>query len=187
MNSGSWGNGDNLDTRILCDDGNWIPGFWIPGKLDTRKFCVASNSTCLSWFPYTTDTTGCREFYSAECPPNNIRTVIAVRNPCFGPEDCPGYDPNTHLKLYCDLATFTCKPLEVCEVPTDCDNGWCCDIITGARDCKAKGTILSYEGKSWLCDPPGGFISLAKENKKKLTRKLNLFDLLINPFYLLIR
>jgi len=60
--------------------------------------------------------------------------------------------------------------------------------MTGAKNCTAKGTILSYGGKSWLCDPPEGFISLTKENEEKtVAKKFNLFDLLINPFYLFIK
>jgi len=118
-----------------------------------------------------------------------VFAVITIRNPCFSNADCPGYDPNTHLKLYCDPITHTCKPIPFCTEPVDCADGWCCYSwdIEGDGSCKPKGTIVSYEGKSWLCDPPEGFISLTKENTIKSAKKLSLFDLLINLFYLLIR
>jgi hypothetical protein len=90
--------------------------------------------------------------------------------------------------MYCDTYTRTCKPIPSCSLPGDCDNGWCCDTITGARDCKAKGTILSAGGKSWLCDPPEGFVSLSNENiNTQANKKLTLLDLLINPFYYFLK
>lgn len=100
---------------------------------------------------------------------------------CCGPDDCPGYDPNTHLKLICDSNTHTCIPKGTCEGGDDCERGWCCDTVTAAKDCKAKGTILSYEGKSYLCDPPEGFVE-AKNKAEKSTKSLSLLDMIINFF-----
>jgi hypothetical protein len=72
---------------------------------------------------------------------------------CQSDSDCPSYNPTNHLKMYCDPNTHTCKTIRSCSSNDQCDNGWCCDTITGARDCKARGTTLSSGGKSYLCDP----------------------------------
>jgi len=88
-----------------------------------------------------------------------------VKNPntgvicCQRDSDCPAYDPNTHLKTYCDSDTHTCKTIPSCSSSDQCESGWCCDIISGAKNCKAQGTILSYGGKSYICDPPEGFVN----------------------------
>jgi hypothetical protein len=82
-----------------------------------------------------------------------------VKNPntgvicCQSNSDCPAYDPNTHLKMYCDPDTHTCQTIKSCADNTECEDNWCCDTITGARNCKARGTTLSSGGKSYLCDP----------------------------------
>ena len=68
-----------------------------------------------------------------------------------------------------------------CNVPADCEPGWCCDTVTGVKDCKANSTILSYEGKSYLCDPPEGFVE-AKNKAEKSTKSLSLLDMIINFF-----
>jgi hypothetical protein len=58
------------------------------------------------------------------------------------------------LKMYCDPETHTCKTIAGCQRNDQCDNGWCCDTISGARDCKGRGTITSYGGKSYICVSP---------------------------------
>jgi hypothetical protein len=35
-------------------------------------------------------------------------------NFCCSDSDCSGYDPNAHLKMYCDTNTHTCKTIEKC-------------------------------------------------------------------------
>jgi hypothetical protein len=47
----------------------------------------------------------------------------------------------------------------------------------GDDTCQKQGTIKSYQGKSYLCDPPEGFVS-------STNKKLSLFDFLLNfnPF-----
>jgi len=90
------------------------------------------------------------------------------------PPHCPGYDPETHLKLVCNPRTYRCKPKPSCDVPIDCDNEWCCNTITGAKDCKAKDTILLHEGKSWLCDPPEEFTNLVNKDIAKSTKNKKL-------------
>jgi hypothetical protein len=105
---------------------------------------------------------------------------------CQSDGDCSGYDPTTHLKLICECpsgctrtgSSYTCKPKYSCSIPQDCADNWCCDDKTGAKDCKSKGTILSVGGKSWLCDPPEGFVSLSEERNKPST----LLDFLLNFF-----
>ena len=119
-----------------------------------------------------------------------------VRNPntgticCQSDSDCPGYDPTTHTKLVCECpdsnkcsitgSSYTCKSKPSCSSNSECDNGWCCDTITGAKNCTSKGTILSSGGVSYICDPPEGFINSSNESTNK---KLTLLDLLINSFY----
>jgi len=101
---------------------------------------------------------------------------------CQSDGDCSGYDPTTHLKLICDTSTHTCLYLQTLSILVLFLK---IVLIIGAamiklepKDCKSKGTILSVGGKSWLCDPPEGFVSLSEERNKPLT----LFDFLINFF-----
>jgi len=110
---------------------------------------------------------------------------------CLSDNDCKDangkyrYDPVSHTKIVCDSPsgsyepkenTYTCRALRSCSKPEDCEDTWCCDTITGAKDCKSRGTILNVGGKSYLCDPPEGF-DLAN-------KQLTLLDFLLkfNPF-----
>jgi hypothetical protein len=81
------------------------------------------------------------------------------------------------------IPIHTCQTKPSCADNTECEGGWYCDTITGAKDCKVNGTILSSGGKFWICDPPEGFVSSSNENINTQTnKKLTLLDLLINPF-----
>jgi hypothetical protein len=66
-----------------------------------------------------------------------------------------------------------------CSIPSDCEDTWCCYTtdIGGDKTCQKQGTIKSYQGKSYLCDPPEGFVSSAN-------KQLTLVDFLLkfNPF-----
>jgi len=113
---------------------------------------------------------------------------------CLSDDDCKDasgkyrYDPVRHTKIVCDSPsgsyphdptqpyTYACKPKPSCSVAEDCADGWCCYTpeIGGDRTCQQQGTIKSYQGKSYLCDPPEEFDSSAK--------KLSLLDFLANPF-----
>jgi hypothetical protein len=131
---------------------------------------------------YTSDTSGC-ESYSLGCYPYDREFVVTAVIECTSYRNCPGYDPNTHLKRYCDTTIHKCTTIGRCSTNTDCEGEWCCDYITGTRKCVSKGTILSSGGKSWLCDPPEGFVSLSNKNTNtQASKKLTLLDLLINPF-----
>jgi hypothetical protein len=172
VSSGSWGKGNGLPLDY-CYNGGWKLGF-----------CVMSEESCLqtAGIEYTSDTSGC-ESYSLGCYPYDREFVVTAVIECTSDRNCPGYDPNTHLKRYCDTSTYKCKTIQSCSSNDQCESGWCCDTITGAKDCKAKGTILSSGGKSWLCDPPEGFVSLSNKNTNtQASKKLTLLDLLINPF-----
>jgi len=117
-----------------------------------------------------------------------------VKNPntgvicCQSDSDCPAYDPNTYLKMYCDSDTLICKTIEKCVDNIECENKWCCDkLVGGEGNCKQKGTITSYSGRSYICDPPEGFVNSSNEEintNNQANKKLTLFDLLINPFFI---
>jgi hypothetical protein len=83
---------------------------------------------------------------------------------CQSDSDCPGYDPNTHLKYYCECdksgcsiyvienPSYTCKTKGKCSTSSDCDSSYCCDWnYGGTGECKGIGNITSYGGKSYLC------------------------------------
>jgi hypothetical protein len=121
---------------------------------------------------------------------------------CQSDSDCSGYDPTTHTKYVCECqdsskcsitgSSYTCKPKPSCRLPEDCDNGWCCDYsVGGLGSCKQKGMITSYGGRSYICDPPEGFVNSSNEEINTNTqrnKKLTLLNLLINPFsYFFIR
>jgi hypothetical protein len=124
---------------------------------------------------YTSDTSGCN-LYELGCYPYDRKFVATAVIECTSDRNCPGYDPNTHLKRYCDISTYKCKTIEKCGKNDECEGGWCCDYITPTYKCVGKGTIFSGGGKSWLCDPPEGFVNT------QANKKLTLLDLLINPF-----
>jgi hypothetical protein len=77
-------------------------------------------------------------------------------------------------------SSYTCKPKGSCSAPSDCEDTWCCYTpdIGGDRTCQEQGTIKSYQGKSYLCDPPEGFISAANKQLTLLDflLKFNLFS-----------
>ena len=117
---------------------------------------------------------------------------------CCSDNDCSGYDPNTHTKLvcncpnvdYCSLQDstkpyYTCQALPSCSQPADCEDNWCCDIYVDRGTCKQEGSIITYNGKSYLCDPPEGFVStsLASSSQSlQVQENKNIFDLIINFF-----
>ena len=115
-----------------------------------------------------------------------------VRNPntgticCQNNSDCPSYNSTNHLKMYCDTRTHTCQTIQGCSSNDQCGDGWCCDkLVGGAGNCKGEGTITSYGGRSYLCDPPEGFVNSSNEEinvNNQASKKLTLLDLLINPF-----
>jgi len=93
---------------------------------------------------------------------------------CCPDSDCSGYDPDTHTKIVCECpdpgcsltgSSYSCKPKGSCYGNSDCDPNYCCDTITGSRECKSEGTIINYGGKSYLCDPPYGFATGESEIK----------------------
>jgi hypothetical protein len=173
VRSGSWGKGNGLPLDY-CYKGDWKLGY-----------CVQSEEACLqtAGIEYTSDTSGC-VIYSLGCYPYDREFVVTSVIECSSDRNCPGYDPNTHLKRYCDTDTHTCKPLTSCSANKDCEDGWCCDkLVGGAGSCKRKGEIVQYGGKSYICDPPEGFVSLSNKNTNtQANKKLTLLDLLINPF-----
>jgi hypothetical protein len=116
-----------------------------------------------------------------------------VRNPdtgvkcCQSDSDCPSYNSTNHLKMYCHTRTHTCQTIGRCGKNDECEDGWCCysQDYGGSGTCKQKGEIISYGGKSYICDPPEGFISSSSEEintNNQANKKLTLLDLLINPF-----
>jgi predicted peroxiredoxin len=47
------------------------------------------------------------------------------------------------------------------------------------------GVIISYGVRSYICDPPEGFVNSSNEEintNNQASKKLTLLDLLINPF-----
>jgi hypothetical protein len=177
VSSGSWGNGNGLPVDY-CYSGGWKLGY-----------CVESEESCLitAGIEYTSDISGCT-FYSLGCYPYDRRFVVTSVIECSSDRNCPGYDPNTHLRRYCDIYTYKCKTLGSCTTNTDCEGGWCCDrdssLPSSCRlsgSCVAKGTIMC--NSQYICDPPEGFVSLSNKNTNtQANKKLTLLDLLINPF-----
>jgi hypothetical protein len=113
-----------------------------------------------------------------------------VKNPntgvicCQSDSDCPSYNSTNHLKMYCDTKTHTCRTIKSCADNTECEDNWCCDTISGVKNCTQKGTIRSSGGILYICDPPEGFVSSSSENANtQANKKLTLLDLLINPFF----
>jgi hypothetical protein len=115
----------------------------------------------------------------AETPSTTVYWVECINdNNCKDASGKDRYDPVSHTKIVCDTSTYTCQPKGSCSVPEDCEDTWCCYTrqMGGDDTCQRQGTIKSYQGKSYLCDPPEGF-DLAK-------KQLTLLDFLLkfNPF-----
>ena len=72
--------------------------------------------------------------------------------------DCPGSDCNKHVNN-----NYRCVAKGSCDSNSDCDPNYCCDTITGSRECKSKCTIINSGGKSYLCDPPYGVATTESE------------------------
>ena len=109
---------------------------------------------------------------------------------CCSDNDCPAYNSTNHLKMYCDTNTYTCKTIPKCTTNDQCENEWCCYSQTygGSGTCEQKGKIISYGGKSYICDPPEGFVNSSNENANhQSNKKLTLLDLLINPFFYFLK
>jgi hypothetical protein len=59
--------------------------------------------------------------------------------------------------------------------------------VGGTGSCRQKGTITSYGGRSYICDPPEGFVNSSNEEtnvNNQANKRLSLLDLLINPFFI---
>jgi hypothetical protein len=84
------------------------------------------------------------------------------------------------------ILIHTCKTIEKCGKNDECEDGWCCDKpVGGTGTCKQKGETISYGGRSYICDPPEGFVDSSNEEintNNQANKKLTLLDLLINPF-----
>jgi len=86
--------------------------------------------------------------------------------------------------MYCDTNTHVQNNRKMWK-NDECEGGWCCDDKTPTYQCVYKGTKISSGGKSWLCDPPEGFVNSSNEEintNNQANKKLTLLDLLINPF-----
>lgn len=161
----------------VCDElspGSSLPDDCTESKLEVNRYC---NSSCdYSSTTYYCDPSRCgtSEVYGGQtyyCIYDNgwKWSTSKPSDFCCSDSDCPNYDSNTGLKVYCNTSTYRCQPLPECNSPSDCAPARCCDTITGARDCKMKETILSYGGKSYLCDPPEGIIE-AKDEAENSTK-----------------
>jgi hypothetical protein len=93
-----------------------------------------------------------------------------VKNPytgvicCQSDSDCPYYNSTNHLKMCCNTNTHTCQTIGKCTTNDQCEGGWCCDKpVGGTGTCKQKGETISYGGRSYICDPPEGFVNSSNE------------------------
>jgi len=178
----------------VCDEvmpDSSLPDSCTESKLEVNRYC---NSNCdYSSTTYYCDPSKCGESKSCRdqtyyCIYDNGRKWSTSKPSgfCCSNDDCPGYDPKTKLKLVCDQLTHACVSLPSCYTNEQCAPGYCCDTITKTYSCNntQKGTILNYGGKSYLCDPPEGFVEVKYESEKQ-TKKLGFFDILINFFSLI--
>lgn len=71
---------------------------------------------------------------------------------CCSDSDCT--DPS---KPICDQETHTCRH---CYKNSECGNGCCLYLIDASKgSCVSEGNITNINGKSYLCDPPEGFVN----------------------------
>ncbi len=72
-------------------------------------------------------------------------------------ECCSDSDCTNSSAPICDQNSYTCRAC----TQLDCNQTECCEADisknVGGR-CVSEGTIINYNGKSYLCDPPEGFV-----------------------------
>ena len=144
------------------NSGSWGKGDGLP--LDYCEngnwyhgFCFGINQTCMQTWgcKYTLNTIGCAAHYPDLCVPAIQGAVVAL-----------------------DTCQFSPSP-PACSKNEDCPNGQCCDTFAATPKCVGKGTITSSGGKSYLCDPPEGFVEF-KDKGKDPTKSLSFLDMIIN-------
>ena len=121
-----------------CDDrlaGSSLSDECTSSKLEVNRYC---NSNC----EYSSTVYSCEKDYCGDSKSCGGQTYYCIYDNgwkwstskptgfCCSNADCPGYDPNTHLKLYCNTSIYRCRPLPKCERNEDCAPGYCCDTIT---------------------------------------------------------
>jgi len=121
---------------------------------------------------------------------NNSRALIYCADPdCIGKTGPNGYvccrndDDCKNAKATCDNKGYTaryarcsenneCSYCDYCKLNSDCLDGYCCPYeidngnyaeTTGDKQCKPKGIIINWKGKSYICDP----INEIKSNENK--------------------
>jgi hypothetical protein len=100
--------------------------------------------------------------------------VVACYKTCNTDDDCKGDFERSccqnGLGARCDAETKTCRCREVCVSNDECQEGYCCLYSISRdlpRECVPAWTIKSYQGKSYLCDPPE-FINEESSSSKNL-------------------
>ena len=133
---------------------------------------------------------------NADCPSDRPYCVNNKCVQCRNDDDCSGYDPNTHTKLVCECpsgctltgSSYTCKPKPTCSATSECADNYCCytSEMGGDGSCKSRGTIINYDGKSYLCDPPYGFVTSENEinpiTEEQEVETTNLIDIIFEIF-----
>ncbi len=144
----------------------------------TNYMCYRSNAGSWKWDTSAEATeTDCDDGYDNDCDEN----IDCYDDDCVGETgasgdiccqvdlDCKnaGVTCESHVPPYPNryaqcAADYTCTECGPCETGPDCTDDLCCNrevdsSFDGQCPSSPKGTIVSYGGKSYLCDPPSGF------------------------------
>jgi len=137
-------------------------------RTDGNIRCVDGHCGCLS-------DDDCKKFNpNSYCDPNTKTCKAICSKPCNSDDDCKGSFETARcengLAAYCNPDTKTCKCFTSCETNDECQGGYCClysisEVLP--KECVPKWNITSYQGKSYLCDPPN-WIKEENSNSKNL-------------------
>ena len=137
-------------------------------RTDGNIRCVDGHCGCLS-------DDDCKKFDpNSYCDPNTKTCKAICSKPCNSNDDCKGSFETACCKnglaAYCNPKTKTCDCFTSCTAETMCQSGYCC-LYSISRDlpkeCVPRWNIISYQGKSYLCDPPN-WINEENSNSKNL-------------------
>jgi hypothetical protein len=149
-------------------------------RTDGNIRCVDGHCGCL------TDS-DCKSFDPNSYCDDTTNTCKSIcSEPCNSDDDCKGSLETACCKnglaAYCNPNTKTCDCFTSCKANDECQSGYCC-LYSISRDlpkeCVPRWNIASYQGKSYLCDPPN-WINEENSNSKNLVEiiieKLNLYS-----------
>jgi hypothetical protein len=153
------------------------------------------------------------EYDCSQRTDGNIRCVDGHCG-CLSDDDCKKFNPNSYCDDTTKTCKIGCKTdddcleyakkncngyLAICEnnqcicetrcwKTSQCLDNYCCRYdVDRTTQCVGNGTIINYEGKSYLCDPPHWNLENSKSEKSFLEKLLEKIKELIYPLFPILK